>query len=88
MKIADLYEIFKSHPSVQTDTRKLKKGDIFFALKGANFNGNEFAQKAIEEGAAYAVIDEKEFEIPGKTILVEDALKAFNNWQIIIVKQF
>ena len=50
----------KKYPSVQTDTRKLKRGDIFFALKGANFNGNEFAQKAIEEGASYAVIDEKE----------------------------
>ena len=48
MKISELYQIYKEHPSVQTDTRKIKKDDIFFALKGANFNGNEFAQKAIE----------------------------------------
>lgn len=74
MLIEELYQLFDQHPSVQTDTRKLKPGDIFFALKGDNFNGNSFAKKAIEEGAAYAIIDEKEFEIPGKTILVEDAL--------------
>jgi UDP-N-acetylmuramoyl-tripeptide--D-alanyl-D-alanine ligase len=76
MEISELYQIYKNYPSVQTDTRKIEQGDIFFALKGPNFNGNEFAQKALEKGAAYAVIDEKEFEIPGKTILVADALAA------------
>jgi UDP-N-acetylmuramoyl-tripeptide--D-alanyl-D-alanine ligase len=76
MNIPGLYEIYKQYPSIQTDTRKIKKGDIFFALKGPNFNGNEFAQKAIEEGASYAVIDDKEFEIPGNTILVDDVLTA------------
>src|SRR6185436_19484148 len=70
------YDIFKKHPSVQTDTRKLKPGDIFFALKGGNFNGNSFAKAAIDSGAAYAVIDEKEFEIAGKTIVVDDVLLA------------
>src|SRR6185436_2102584 len=76
MMIEELYKLYKQYPSVQTDTRKLKPGDIFFALKGTNFNGNSFAKQAIEQGAAYAVIDEKEFEIPGKTFLVDDALKA------------
>lgn len=75
MSIEQLYEIYKQYPSIQTDTRKLKKGDLFFALKGDNFNGNHFAKKAIDDGAAYAVIDEKEFDIPGKTILVNDVLK-------------
>ncbi len=74
MNISNLYEIYKKNPSVQTDTRKLKKGDIFFSLKGPNFNGNEFTKKAIDEGASYVVIDEKEFEIPGKTILVDNVL--------------
>jgi UDP-N-acetylmuramoyl-tripeptide--D-alanyl-D-alanine ligase len=74
MTIEALYEIYKQHPSVQTDTRKLKKGDIFFALKGGNFNGNSFAASALEAGASYAVIDEKEFETAGKTILVPDVL--------------
>lgn len=56
--IAFLYEIFKKNYSVQTDTRKLKLGDIYFALKGPNFNGNIFALAAIEAGASYAVVDE------------------------------
>jgi UDP-N-acetylmuramoyl-tripeptide--D-alanyl-D-alanine ligase len=58
MQIQDLYSIFLSHPSIQTDTRKLKPGDLFFALKGPNFNGNQFAQQALNSGAAYAIIDE------------------------------
>jgi UDP-N-acetylmuramoyl-tripeptide--D-alanyl-D-alanine ligase len=74
MLTEELYALHKKHPSVQTDTRKLKPGDIFFALKGENFNGNTFAKQAIENGAAYAVIDEKEFEVNDKTILVEDVL--------------
>ena len=57
--IAYLYEIFKQYPSVQTDTRKLKSGDIYFALKGPNFNGNLFAEKALEAGASYAIVDEE-----------------------------
>jgi UDP-N-acetylmuramoyl-tripeptide--D-alanyl-D-alanine ligase len=79
MTTGSIYEIYKQYPSVQTDTRKLKAGDIFFALKGDNFNGNSFSQKAIDAGAVHAVIDEKEFEIPGKTILVEDVLTALQN---------
>lgn len=74
MQIEKLYELYKQFPSVQTDTRKLKAGDIFFALKGGNFNGNSFAKQALDAGAAYAVIDEKEYEIPGKTFLTDDVL--------------
>ena len=58
MQIQDLYSIFLSHPSIQTDTRKIKPGDLFFALKGPNFNGNQFAEQALNSGAAYAIIDE------------------------------
>src|SRR5436190_8121046 len=74
MDIKELYAVYKEYPSVQTDTRRLKSGDIFFAMKGNNFNGNLFAKQAIEQGAAYAVIDEKEYEVPGKTILVDNVL--------------
>lgn len=79
MQIDELYKIFQQNPSVQTDTRKLKPGDIYFALKGPNFNGNSFAKQAINSGAAFAVIDEKLPENPGdeiisKTILVDDVL--------------
>jgi UDP-N-acetylmuramoyl-tripeptide--D-alanyl-D-alanine ligase len=74
MGIEQLYEIYQQYPSVQTDTRKLKPGDLFFALKGDQFNGNAFAQQALEKGAAYAIIDEPAFTIPGKTILVSNVL--------------
>ena len=74
--IEKLYKIYQQYPSVQTDTRKLRSGDIFFALKGPNFNGNTFAKQAIDSGAAMVVIDEKDFEIPEKTFLVPDVLTA------------
>ena len=53
MTIDQLYDIYRQYPSVQTDTRKLKTGDLFFALKGPNFNGNEFASAALAAGSAY-----------------------------------
>jgi UDP-N-acetylmuramoyl-tripeptide--D-alanyl-D-alanine ligase len=58
MTIEQLYSIYLKYPSIQTDTRKLKEGDLFFALKGENFNGNLFAKQALEQGAAYALVDE------------------------------
>ncbi len=75
MTIEQLYQIYKLHPAIQTDTRKLKEGDIFFALKGPNFNGNLFATKALESGAAYAVIDEDINSTNEKLIKVDDALE-------------
>ncbi|WP_436491683.1 UDP-N-acetylmuramoyl-tripeptide--D-alanyl-D-alanine ligase [Chitinophaga sp. ARDCPP14] len=77
MNIEQLYSIYEQHRSVQTDTRKLKANDIFFALKGGNFNGNEFAARALEMGAAFAVVDEAAyFTVPDKMMLVDDALTA------------
>lgn len=58
MSISEIYDIYVQYPSVVTDTRKLKEGDFFFALKGPNFNANTFAFKAVEAGAAYCVVDE------------------------------
>jgi UDP-N-acetylmuramoyl-tripeptide--D-alanyl-D-alanine ligase len=88
MNIERLYELFKQNPSVQTDTRKLKKGDIFFALKGDRFNGNNFAKQALEAGASLAVIDEKEFAEGDSFFLVEDALKALQELAAHHRKQF
>lgn len=70
-----LYKIYLQHPSVQTDTRKLKQGDIFFALKGPNFNGNTFALQALEAGAAYCIVDEVVHE-DERILQVEDVLTA------------
>jgi UDP-N-acetylmuramoyl-tripeptide--D-alanyl-D-alanine ligase len=74
MNISDLYSKFLKHPVVSTDTREIKAGSIFFALKGENFNGNRFAEQALKSGAAYAVVDEKEYVSDERCILVEDVL--------------
>ena len=79
ISISDLYEIYKSYPQVQTDTRQLKKGDLYFALKGPNFNGNEFALQALEQGAAYAIVDEAvdaSAHLQKQILLVEDVLSS------------
>ena len=69
--IEALYSIYTKHPSVVTDTRKLKLGDLYFALKGPNFNGNVFALQALEQGAAYAIVDE---EIPNSSAFQDSIL--------------
>lgn len=73
MTIAALYKIFLAHPTICTDTRKIEQNCLFFALKGANFNGNLFAKQALEKGAAYAIVDEKTEENE-RFILVQDVL--------------
>ena len=75
MNIKDLYQKYSKNYLVATDTRNIRKNALFFSLKGAHFNGNTFAKKAIELGASYAIIDEKSYEIKGKTILVNNVLK-------------
>jgi UDP-N-acetylmuramoyl-tripeptide--D-alanyl-D-alanine ligase len=74
MQIEQLYTVYLQHASIQTDTRKLQKGDIFFALKGPNFNGNLFAQQALEAGAAYIVADEDTGINDDRIIQTTDAL--------------
>ncbi len=74
MNIEALYQIYSSNYLVTTDTRAIKKGAIFFSLQGAHFNGNKFAEMAIQKGAKYAVIDDVNYEIKGKTILVNNVL--------------
>lgn len=76
MQTEELYRQYLLHPSVQTDSRKVQPGDIFFALKGDSFNGNQFARQAIEAGAVLSVIDEEAYAIPGKTMLVPDVLRS------------
>ena len=75
MRIEEIYQRFKNSNKICTDTRKLEQYDLFFALKGDNFNGNKFAEKAIADGANYAIIDEAEFNTSPQCILVDDVLK-------------
>ena len=79
MDISSLYRIYQQHPSVQTDTRKLQAGDLFFALKGPSFNGNAFAAQALAAGAAYVVVDEAEYATDERCILVPDVLQALQD---------
>lgn len=76
MEIAQLHSIFLQCSGVTTDTRNIQPNSLFFALKGNNFDANEFAQDALEKGASFAVIDNPKFHIQNKTILVEDSLTA------------
>ena len=75
MDIKDLYQIYSTNYLVDTDTRNIRNNSIFFSLKGDNFNGNKFATEALKKGAKYAVIDEEESEVEGRTILVDNVLK-------------
>jgi len=75
MHIEDIYKIYQQFPCIETDSRKLKKGDIFFALKGPNFNGNKFAQQALESGAPYVVADEPFPFEDERIIQVKDVLE-------------
>ena len=75
MIIEELYQRFKECTSVNTDTRKIGKDCLFFALKGDNFNGNKFAEHALTAGAKYCVVDEKQYAINERYIVVENALK-------------
>jgi UDP-N-acetylmuramoyl-tripeptide--D-alanyl-D-alanine ligase len=74
MKIAQLHELFLQSNTVSTDTRKVTKDGMFFALKGDNFNGNTFAKQALENGAKFVIIDEEAFLINTQTILVDNVL--------------
>ena len=75
MNIERLYEIYQQYPSIQTDSRKIKAGDLFFALKGPNFNGNLFAKQALDAGATYSVVDEPSAVKDERIILTDDVLQ-------------
>lgn len=77
--IERLYQLYKQHPHIVTDSRKIQQGCLFFALKGERFNGNEFAPKAIEQGAAYAIVDEAVEAPAEKIIVVEDVLASLQS---------
>src|ERR1700679_2081525 len=83
----ELYKIFLEHPVVSTDTRNIPEGSLFFALKGANFNANEFAAEAIKKGCSYAIIDDDKY-YSDKCILIPDVLKALQNLANHHRKQF
>lgn len=75
MEIKELYNLYCQNFLVDTDTRKIRKNTIFFALKGGNFDGNKFAEEALKKGALFSVIDDERYQTNKKIILVDDVLK-------------
>lgn len=74
--IEKLYEHFVNSTGISTDSRTVKKGNLFISLSGPNFNGNQFAQQALEKGACLAVVDDASFAKNNSYFLVSDCLKA------------
>lgn len=77
--IQNIYEVFRQNPLICNDTRNILPGCIYWAIKGERFDGNTFTAQALENGAAYAVIDNEDFKINDKCLLVEDSLKALQD---------
>ena len=77
--IDKLYEIFKKNPFISTDSRNIIPGCLFFALKGPAFNGNSFAEIALSNGAAFAVIDDSTFQKNHQYLLTDDVLTALQS---------
>ncbi|RMF00470.1 MAG: UDP-N-acetylmuramoyl-tripeptide--D-alanyl-D-alanine ligase [Bacteroidetes bacterium] len=76
---AELYHYYQQHPRVTTDTRQLQPGDLFVALKGDRFDGNQFAATALASGAAYAIVDDPQVAVDARYLLVEDTLQALQD---------
>ena len=74
MSVKELHKLFLKSSGVITDSRQIKLNSIFFALKGDNFDGNEYAKSAIEKGASFAVIDNQTYCLNKKYIVVDDVL--------------
>lgn len=81
MEIFELYSIYNQCNGVSTDTRNITENSLFFALKGENFNANDFALQALENGAAFAVVDDKNLKKleNNKLIVVDDVLKTLQD---------
>ncbi|QVY67315.1 UDP-N-acetylmuramoyl-tripeptide--D-alanyl-D-alanine ligase [Polaribacter sp. Q13] len=75
MKIEEIYQLYTKHFLVDTDTRTIRNHTLFFALKGDNFNGNNFTKEALKQGADYAIVDEESHSHEPNIILVDDVLE-------------
>ena len=80
MDIKKIYNTFLNSNGISTDTRTLKKGDLFFALSGPNFNGNHFAKNALEKGASFVVVDNNDsIDLSSKVLVVNNSLKTLQD---------
>ncbi|MFM7645262.1 MAG: UDP-N-acetylmuramoyl-tripeptide--D-alanyl-D-alanine ligase [Sphingomonadales bacterium] len=88
MSITELYQVYLKYPRIQTDTRQLQAGDLFFALKGDRFDGNAFAAQALAAGAAAVIIDDPAVYIDERTIVVENVLQTLQQLALYHRQQF
>ncbi len=88
MEIRQLYKLYQQYPTICTDSREVPDHSLFFALKGENFDGNRFAQEALEKGAAYAIIDDSQYKKGEHYILVDDSLATLQHLAAYHRRQF
>ena len=80
MDIKKIYNAFLNSNGISTDTRTLKKGELFFALNGLNFNGNHFAKNALEKEASFVVVDNNDsIDLSSKVLVVNNSLKTLQD---------
>lgn len=88
MSIAELYTLFRQSTGLSTDTRRIEEGNLFFALKGDNFNGNRFALQALDAGASYAIVDDPSLAEHTQLIQVNDVLSCLQDLATYHRQQF
>lgn len=79
MEIKDIYDIYLRSRHATTDSRQVRQGSLFFALKGDNFDGNTFVPSALDKGAALCVVDNAEYAVDSRCLLVDDVLKTLQD---------
>ncbi len=79
LDIKEMYALYREHPLITTDSRDCPQGSIFLALKGETFDGNKFAESALQKGCAYAIIDNPEYKTDDRCLLVDDTLQTFKD---------
>lgn len=79
MELEQLHEIYSRSRKVTTDSRSVTEGCLYFALNGERFDGNKFAKNALDSGASYAIIDNNEYYLDDRTILVQNVLETLQN---------
>ncbi|OIQ26132.1 MAG: hypothetical protein BM555_06560 [Crocinitomix sp. MedPE-SWsnd] len=88
MNTSELHKLFVQGDGICTDTRALQSNTLFFALRGENFNGNNFAAAALEAGCNYAIIDEEQNAVSDKCIVVDSVLQTLQDLANYHRKQF
>ena len=87
MGIEEIYARYKESFKVVKDTRENVRDCMYFSLKGESFNGNKYAKEALDNGARYAVIDEKKYLVDDRMILVDDVLQKYLEFKVDLAKK-